>query len=197
MLARWQSDTGSSARSMHFQTEHYQAHKICIVSTVNNLSPTFPPSSPQRVDPTSSRESGGHLLCIHYTPPPASTNQEPEQGGRLGKHIVTTADLYVWLSAGGDRDAETAGQSGQQRRSSGGFIWMVITISGHPWVYFGMAPEQGPHAHILTNTNTSKQDTYSSLGGCKCSLLLSIKVNHSKSVSIHIQIRITYGRLHW
>lgn len=76
--------------------------QICSVSTLHNVS-LLPfcqahLTSASRPHPPRER-SGSYLLCIHYTSPPASTNQEPEQGGRLGKHIVT--DLYARLSTGG------------------------------------------------------------------------------------------------
>ena len=110
---RWQHPKPwGSARSLGgICTRALSSTQICFVSTVHNPFRYLPLASPRRAEPhLPVRESGaGHLLCIHYTPPPASTNQEPEQGGRLGKHIVTTADLYIRLSAAGDRDAERAG----------------------------------------------------------------------------------------
>lgn len=95
---------------MRFQMWHYQAHKY-VSSALLVISPLpFHHAHLTSACRPHLLEAGGHLLCIHYTPPPAPTNQEPEQGGRLGNHIVTTADLYVWLSAGGDRDTETSGR---------------------------------------------------------------------------------------
>lgn len=134
-------------------SERYRAHaQICTVSTVHNLS-LLPfrqahLTSASRPHPPRER-SGGHLLCIHYTPPPASTNQEPEQGGRLGKHIVT--DLYARLSTGG---AERAG-----RRRSGGLYLSGHFNAGHPRVCVGRTPEQRPHTHTQTGMSVCKQDT--------------------------------------
>ncbi|CAB1421785.1 unnamed protein product [Pleuronectes platessa] len=128
-----------------------------LASTELNDNTTFPKDSPHLSEQTPPpRERAAASSCVYITHHlPASTNQEPEQGGRLGKHIVTGVDLYVGQWAGGDRGAESGGGAqGGPGGGRGALCRAVITTRGIP--EWGLAGRQSKgHTHTHTNTNNT------------------------------------------
>lgn len=109
-----------SVNATHTHTHKYVPSALCIIS-LRYLSARL--TSPRRVrpHPPSSQEERQATSCVYITRHlPQPTNQEPEQPGRLWKHIVT--DLYARLCASwpepvGRRRMEGVGGGASAERS--------------------------------------------------------------------------------
>lgn len=97
------------------------------------------------------------MYTLHTT---SCTNQSGARAGRQTWKPHSYNSRSIRLALGRRR------QGHRRPAEESGLYLSGHHNAGHPCVCFGRAPHQRPHGHTLTNTNTSKQDTYFSLGGC-------------------------------
>lgn len=78
-----------NTRSSAAVRTNYVPSAICIIAACYLSARLTSPQGKQTPPHPRQREATATSCVYIHIPPPASTNQELEQGGRLGKHIVT------------------------------------------------------------------------------------------------------------